>query len=114
VDLVGKARRVRIYVSEGVKVGRKPAHLAILELLRAEDAHGATVLRGVEGLGSHGHIHVSHLVDVAQDLPIVVEWIDAPEVVERLIGRVKAMVPRGLITIDETEIVWSAAPPPRR
>ncbi len=105
MDLVGKGRRVRIYVNEGDKVGWKPAHLALLEFLRRENAQGATVLRGVEGFGAAGRIHVSHLVDVAQDLPIVVEWIDRPEVVERLIGRVKEMVPRGLITVDETEIV---------
>lgn len=114
MDIVGKARRVRIYVGEGVKVGHKPAHLAILELLRTENARGATVLRGVEGLGSHHQIHVSHLVDVAQDLPIVIEWIDSPEVVDRLIGRVKAMISRGFITMDETEIVWSAGAPARR
>lgn len=105
MDLMGKARRVRIYVNEGDKVGWRPAHLAVIEFLRRENAQGATVLRGVEGFGAAGRIHVSHLVDVAQDLPIVVEWIDSPEVVERLITRVKEMVPRGLITMDETEIV---------
>ncbi|HEY6001819.1 MAG TPA: DUF190 domain-containing protein [Anaeromyxobacter sp.] len=105
MELIGKARRVRIYVNEGDKVGWKPAHMAVLELLRRENAQGATVLRGIEGFGAAGHIHVSHLVDVAQDLPIVIEWIDRPEVVDRLIARVKEMVPRGLITVDETEIV---------
>lgn len=105
MELVGKARRVRIYVNEGDKVGWKPAHMAVLEFLRRENAQGATVLRGVEGFGGSGQIHVSHLVDVAQDLPLVVEWIDSPDVVERLIGRVKEMVPRGLITVDDTEIV---------
>jgi CBS domain-containing protein len=113
VDLVGKAKRVRIYLSEGGKVGWKPAHLAILELLRRENAQGATVIRGVEGFGATGQIHVSHLVDVAQDLPMVVEWVDAPEVVERLIGRVKEMVPRGLITVDDTEIVLHRPHPVR-
>jgi CBS domain-containing protein len=105
MDLVGKARRVRIYVNEGDKVGWRPAHMAVLEFLRRENAQGATVLRGVEGFGGSGQIHVSHLVDVAQDLPLVIEWIDGPDVVERLIGRVKEMVPRGLITVDDTEIV---------
>jgi CBS domain-containing protein len=105
MDLIGKARRVRIYVNDGDKVGWKPAHMAVLEFLRRENAQGATVLRGVEGFGATGQIHVSHLVDVAGDLPIVIEWIDSPETVERLIGRLKEMVPRGLITIDETEII---------
>jgi PII-like signaling protein len=106
VNLVGKARRVRIYMNEGDKVGHTPAHLALLDLLKREHAQGATVFRGVEGVGAHGRIHVSHLVDVAGDLPMVLEWIDSAEVVERLIERVKALVPRGLITIDETEIVF--------
>lgn len=113
MELVGKARRVRIYVNEGDKVGWKPAHLALLEFLRRENAQGATVLRGVEGFGAAGQIHVSHLVDVAGDLPIVVEWIDSPEVVERLIGRVKELVPRGLITVDDTEIVLNRPHPVR-
>jgi CBS domain-containing protein len=113
MDLMGRARRVRIYVNEGDKVGWRPAHFAVLELLRRENAQGATVLRGVEGFGAAGQIHVSHLVDVAQDLPIVVEWIDSPEVVERLIGRVKELVPRGLITMDETEILLHQPRPVR-
>lgn len=113
MDLVGKGRRVRIYVNENQKVGWKPTHLALLEFLRRENALGATVLRGVEGFGATGQIHVSHLVDVAQNLPLVVEWIDRPEVVERLMGRVKEMVPHGLITVDETEIAFYEPHPVR-
>ena len=105
MDLVGKAKRVRIYVNEGDKVGHQPAPMAVLEYLRRENAQGATVIRAVSGFGSTGHIHVPHLVDVAQDLPIIVEWIDGPEIVERLIPRVKQMIPRGLITVDDTEII---------
>lgn len=113
MDLVGKAKRVRIYVSEGDKVGHIPASLAIVEFLRRENAQGATVTRAVTGFGSTGQIHVSHLVDVAQDLPMIVEWIDAPDVVDRLLGRVKEMVPRGLITMDDTEIVLHQPNPVR-
>jgi CBS domain-containing protein len=113
VELVGKAKRVRIYVSEGDKVRHVPASLAIIELLRRENAQGATVLRAVAGFGAAGQLHVSHLVDVAQDLPLIVEWIDAPDVVLRLLGRVKEMVPRGLITMDDTEVVLHQPNPVR-
>jgi CBS domain-containing protein/PII-like signaling protein len=105
VELVGTAKRVRIYVSEDDRVGTKPAHLAVLELLRAENARGATVFRGMEGFGGTGQLHVSHLVDVAQALPLVVEWIDTAEAVARLLPRVEALVPRGLVTVDATEVV---------
>src|SRR6266567_3049570 len=113
MDLVGKAKRVRIYLDEDERVGHRAAHLAILEFLRRENTQGATVIRGIEGFGASGELHVSHLVDVAQKLPIVVEWIDRPVVVERLIGRVKEMLRRGLITVDDTEIVFRESSPVR-
>ncbi len=113
MDLVGKAKRVRIYVNEDDKVGIRPAHLALLEFLRRENAQGATVFRAVEGFGATGRIHVSHLVDMDQRLPILVEWIDRPDVVERLMVRVKEMVPHALITVDETEIVLCEPHPVR-
>jgi CBS domain-containing protein len=105
VDLVGKAKRVRIYVNEGDRIGMRPAHLAIVEFLRRENTQGATVIRAIEGFGSTGQIHVSHIVDVNHDLPFIVEWVDSPEQVGRLLGRIKEMVPRGLITVDDTEVV---------
>jgi len=105
MDLVGKAKRVRIYLNEDDRVGRTWAPEAILGFLRGEEAQGATVFRGIEGFGATGVVHVSHLADVAQKLPIVVEWIDRPERVERLLPALKGMVPHGFITLDETEIV---------
>ena len=105
MDVVGKAKRVRIYVGEDEKIGHRPADAAIVEWLRRENAQGATVFRGMSGFGASGEIHVAHLVDAAQHLPVVVEWIDAPEVVARLLPRLQELLPRGLITLDETEIV---------
>ncbi len=105
MDLTGKAKRVRIYVSEGAKIGHQPAPMALVEFLRRENTEGATVIRATAGFGATGAIHVPHLVDVAQDLPVIVEWIDSPHQVERLLPRIKSMVPRGLITMDDTEIV---------
>ena len=105
MQTLGKARRVRIYVNEDDKVGAKPLHLAILELLRKENAQGATVVRAVEGFGAGGRIHVSHLVDVAAHLPVIVEWIDTTEQVERLAPRIRELVRHGLITVDDTDVL---------
>jgi len=105
MDLVGKAKRVRIYLNEEDRVGRSWAPEAILGFLRGEGAQGASVFRGVEGFGATGVMHVSHLPDVARKLPIVVEWVDRPDRVERLLAHLKGMVPHGFITVDDTEIV---------
>ena len=113
MEIQGRAKRVRIYVNEDDKIGLKPLHFVILELLRRENAQGATVLRGVEGFGAGGIIHVSHLVDVAARLPVVVEWIDRPEQVERLLPRVRELLRHGLITVDDTDVVLYEPTPVR-
>lgn len=105
METLGKAKRVRIYVGEDERADGKPLHLAILELLRRENALGATVLKGVEGFGAAGRIHTASLVDVAWRLPVVVEWIDRPEQVERLAPRVRSLVRHGLVTVDDTEVI---------
>lgn len=110
---LGRARRVRIYVNEGDLVGHRQAHLAILQFLRREHARGATVLRAIEGFGATGRLHVSHLLDVDQRLPVVVEWIDDPATVERLLPRLTAAIPVGLVTVDETEVAFASPGPVR-
>jgi CBS domain-containing protein len=105
METLGKAKRVRIYVNEDDRSGGRPLHLAIVELLRRENAQGATVIKGFEGFGATGRLHVSTLVDVAWRLPVVVEWIDTPEQVERLAPRVRELVRHGLITVDDTDVL---------
>lgn len=105
MESLGRAKRVRIYVNEDDRAGGKPLHVAILELLRRENAQGATVLRAVEGFGAQGVVHFGHLVDVAPSLPVIVEWIDRPEQVERLVPRVRELVRSGLVTVDDTDVL---------
>jgi CBS domain-containing protein len=105
MELLGKAKRVRIYVNEDDRAHGKPLHLAIVELLRAENAAGATVLKAVEGFGATGRLHVSTLADVPWRLPVIVEWIDRPEQVERLVPRLRELVRHGLITVDDTDVL---------
>jgi CBS domain-containing protein len=84
-----------------------------MQLLRREGAQGATVFRGVEGFGAAGEVHLSHLVDVAGKLPLVVEWIDEAERVERLMPLLLALVKHAFITSDPTEIVLREPHPVR-
>jgi CBS domain-containing protein len=105
MEILGKAKRVRIYVSEEDRADGRPLHLAIVELLRRENAQGATVIKGVEGFGAAGRIHGSNLADVAWRLPVVIEWVDRPEQVERLAPRLRELVRHGLITVDDTDVL---------
>jgi len=105
MNVVGKARRVRIYVKESDAIGHKRAPFAILDWLRRERAAGATLIRGAAGLGSSGQVNADLLPDVIAHLPVIVEWVDSPDRVDRLLPHLQQLVGRGLITVEDTEIV---------
>src|SRR5438132_1564870 len=58
MELVGKAKRIRIYVKESDVIGHRPAPYAILDWLRREGAAGATLIRATAGVGTSGHLNV--------------------------------------------------------
>jgi CBS domain-containing protein len=111
--LTGRAKRVRIYVNEGDSHRHQAINVAILAFLRKEGASGATVFRAIEGFGASGVIHTSRFAEIAWRLPILIEWIERADVVERLLPSIKDMVKRGLITIEDISVELYCAYPVR-
>ena len=107
MNIVGTGKRVRIYIGEHDKAAghHEPLWETILELLRTEGAAGATMVRGLAGFGVHSKLHLARLADIATDLPVLIEWIDGPERVDRLLPRVSELVSTGMITLEDVEIV---------
>jgi len=105
VDITGHGLRVRVYFGEHDKHQGHALWSAFLDFLRAEGAAGATVLRGVGGFGAHSHIHTARLVELSSDLPLVLEWVDTEERVQRLLPTLLAMLDGGLVTTDPVDIV---------
>ena len=73
---------VRVYLSEG------EAHLKTL-LKRLHDwglVRGVTVFRGIAGFGDSGVLHDASLLDISLNLPVVIEFFDAPDKAAELIG----------------------------
>jgi PII-like signaling protein len=110
MDVEGPGQRVRIYIGEQDKAAgsHRPLWEDLLRLLRQEGAAGATMFRGLAGFGAHSRLHVARLAEIVPDLPVVVEWIDSPEQVDRLLPRICDMVTSGTITVDEVSIVKHA------
>src|SRR5438552_10178711 len=109
MDIVGTGKRVRIYIGEHDKaVGhREPLWETILNYLREEGAAGATMVRGLAGFGAHSKLHTARLADLVPDLPVVIEWLDGPERVVRLLPDVCDMSPTATITLGAVDIVMS-------
>jgi PII-like signaling protein len=104
-EIVGRGVRVRAYFGERDHHQGKPLWSALLELLRHEGAAGATVTRGMAGYGANSVIHAASIVDLSADLPLVLEWVDTEELVQRLLPTIEAMLQGGLITTDPVTII---------
>jgi CBS domain-containing protein len=104
MEILGTATKVTIYIGESDRWGQKSLYMAILELLKAEDCAGATVMRGLAGFGAHSRIHTANIVDLSSDLPLIIEWVDDPARVGRVMPRLTEMVSEGLITCQEVEV----------
>ena len=66
---------------------------------------GATVIKGVMGFGAHSRIHTAKLLELSQDLPMVVEIVDAADKIEAFMPDLEKMVGDGLITIERAEVL---------
>src|SRR5512142_1236966 len=101
----GRAKRVCFYVNETDQTAGVPTPIWIVEFLRKRNASGATVTRCGMGFGSTGRVHTMHIVDLAIDLPVIVEWIDDEARVEQLLPEITSAIKPGLVTVDDTKVV---------
>ena len=104
------ATKLTVYIGDSDRHGRKPLHLAIIELLHAEGISGATVLHGIEGYGSHKQIHTARILDLSSDLPEVIVAVDLPEKIEAVIPKLDEIIEEGLVTTEEARVVISRPP----
>lgn len=102
------AVRVRLYIVENDTWRGRNLALAVLETMRREGGAGATVFNGVMGFGAHGRIRTGAIVDAAMPLSQVIEWVDRPERVERLLPTLREMASGALITMEEVRVLQFA------
>src|SRR5438105_3746758 len=107
MDIAGTGKRVRIYIGEQDRAEghHEPLWETLLGLLRQEGAAGATLFRGLAGFGAHHKLHAARFAELASHLPLVIEWLDGPERVERLLPRLCELVPEGTITVEDVDVV---------
>lgn len=107
----GSGQCLRIYISEGARWHGKPAVQVIIQRAWELGVAGVTVLRGIEGFGVHRRLHASQLVEVDGDLPLIVEAVDRPEAITRLLDAVREIVSEGLVTVEEVAVLAQRQPP---
>src|ERR1700690_3849803 len=93
----GERTLMRIHIGESDRWQGKALYEAIVELLRREKFSGATGLRGVGGFGSSSIYHTEKVLRLSQDLPVVIECVEAAERIESILPRLDEMVGGGRV-----------------
>ena len=100
----GPAKKVTIYVGEDRQYHGRSVYGAILDYLFFRGVSGANVVRGIAGFGADHHLHTTRILNVAENLPIRIEFIESAEKVEELLAKLQEMAGTGLIEIQDTTI----------
>jgi hypothetical protein len=103
--LEGEQWLVRIFIGESDRWRGRPLADAFVERLRKEGFAGVTVLRGLAGFGARSVVHTSHLLELSQDLPLVLEVVDTEEHVKKLEPILDEMVADGLVTLQKVRVL---------
>jgi len=96
---------LRIFVDEDDRWENQPLYTAIVEELRTLGFGGATVLKGIEGFGSHRQIHAARVFDFSTNMPILIEVLESEERIASLIPRLSEMVSEGLFTLEAVRLI---------
>lgn len=110
----GPAKKVTVYVGEDVHHHGEPLYLAVLNYLFYRGVSGATVTKGVAGFGSHHHMHTARILEISENLPIKIEFVEEAAKLDAILPKLVEMVSPGLVELQDTTVVTVAVPPEDR
>ncbi len=105
MKLQGEAKLLRIFIGEADHWHGKLLHEAIVLEARRFGLAGVSVFKGFEGYGAHSRIHSSKILQLAEDLPVLVEIVDTEEKIREFLPVLDQMVQEGLITMEKVEVI---------
>ena len=106
----GPAKKVTVYVGEDVHHRGEPLYLAVLNYLFYHGVSGATVTKGVAGFGSHHHMHTARILEISENLPIKIEFVEEPDKLDAILPKLLDIVGPGLVEVQDTTVVTIAPP----
>ncbi|MGH7839251.1 MAG: DUF190 domain-containing protein [Candidatus Binataceae bacterium] len=99
------AMLLRVFIGEGDHHLGKPLYEALVIKARAMHLAGATVLRGPMGFGRSSRLHSAKVLRLSEDLPIVVEIVDAQAKIDEFLAAANGMLRSGLVTLEKVQVL---------
>jgi uncharacterized protein len=101
----GQAHLLRIFVNESDRWEGRPLYEMIIRAAKEKGLAGATALRGIEGYGASGRVHSVKVLHLSEDVPIVIEILDAAERIAVFLPVLDKMVAEGAVTIEKLHLL---------
>ncbi len=101
----GPAKKVTVYVMEGQTYHGMACDAAILEYLFFRGVSDATVTKGVAGFGTDHKLHTSRLVDLSDQMPIKIEFLESADRVQEVLPKLTEMACHGIIEVHDTTVI---------
>jgi PII-like signaling protein len=98
-----EASKLTIYCGRHERVGRRPAFVAIVELLRGHGLHSATVLLGVDGT-THGARERARFFGANAHVPLMIIAVGPGTQLSPVLPEVAGLLERPLLTLERVRI----------
>jgi PII-like signaling protein len=108
---MNEALTLTAYFAERDRARRALVADELLDLYGSHAVRASVLLRGVEGFGHLHDLRTDRLLSASEDLPAVAIAVDGRERIESLLDGVRAVMQRGLITLERTRMLAGTAAP---
>ncbi len=111
MQIPGEALLLRIFIGENDRDDGHPLYESIV--LKAREMHlaGATVLRGPMGFGRSSRLHTTKILRLSEDLPVVIEIVDAEDKINSFLPVLEKIMTSGLVTLEKVRVLQYGAAP---
>lgn len=100
------ACRLMVIIDEDAVFNHRPLYQEIVRRAHDSGLAGASVFRGVEGFGSSRDVHTTRILSLTARLPAMIVIVDSDEKVKQFLPQLDEMDVRGVVALDDVEIVW--------
>jgi uncharacterized protein len=110
MELPRDAVLLRIFIGEDARFEHRPLYEAIVTKAREAHLAGATVLRGPMGYGHSSELHTAKILNLAENLPVVIEIVDSQDKINAFLPTLNGMMSSGLVTLEKVQVLQYGKP----
>ncbi|MDA8085844.1 MAG: DUF190 domain-containing protein [Nitrospiraceae bacterium] len=105
MKLEGKAKMLRIVISEDDKWEGEPLYEVLVKRFVMEDIAGATVYKAIAGYGPHKRYHKKKTLATHGELPILITVMDKEENINRILPVLDELVTEGIVALSDVNVI---------